>query len=416
MMIAHHVRRWTVACLALTALACKSSNEPKGGDQPAELSQLPRNLTSAETKVVSSANAFTFALFRETAAAEPNANVFLSPLSASLSLGMTLNGARTTTFDAMRTALQFGQASQADINAGYRGLIDMLSDLDPSVKFTIANSIWYRNTLPVASAFLDAARTSFDAKAEGLDFANQTASLATINGWVNEKTGGKIPTVLDEIRDEHVMFLANAIYFKGSWRDKFDKANTRAGTFTPATGAAQTVQLMTRTGEIANGEVNGARVIDLPYGNSAFSLTAVLPPTGTTVDAYAASLTQTQWDALVASLHERSVPIVFPKLRMEYERQLKPDLTALGMGIAFTDFADLSGLTSTGQALSIGFVKQKTFVEIDEEGTEAAAVTVTGVVVTSAPTPIEFNRPFVFAIRERLTGTILFIGKINRIP
>jgi serpin B len=397
--------------------ACRGSTDPSGGNQPPVREQLPRALTSAERQVVNSGNAFTFALFREVSATEANANVFISPMSASFSLGMTLNGARGATFDGMRQALQFGTTSQTDINAGYRGLIDLLGSLDPAVSLTVANSIWYRNTFAASPAFTEAARTFFDARVDALDFNNAAASLATINSWVNDKTKGKITAILNEIRPDDVMFLVNAIHFKGNWRTRFDPSKTRPGTFTPATGSAQQAQMMNLFDNVSVAGVGGATAVDLPYGNAAWSMTLVLPPEGTSLDAYVATLDEARWDALVGPLHQTRIDLHLPRLKMDYKILLNPQLTALGMGLAFSDFADFSGFQAAGGGgLNLSFVLQKAYVDINEEGTEAAAVTVTGVQTVSMPPSIRFDRPYLFAIRERLTGTILFIGKINRMP
>ncbi len=409
------VRSSTVGVLVAVA-ACKGATDPgNGGSQPAVRNQLPRALSSAEVQVASAANAFSFALFRQVSGAQPDSNVFLSPLSASFSLGMALNGARTGTFDAMRTALQLGEATQSDINTGYHGLLDVLDSLDQSVAFTIANSIWYRNTFTFDPTFLDAGRNYFDATIAGLDFTNTTGSLATINGWVNDKTAGKIPTILDEITADQVMFLINAIYFKGSWRSRFDPNLTATAAFTASTGVVQQAQMMQVDDTLSYATVNGAEAIDLPYGDKAFSMTVVLPPEGQTLDAFASSLTESAWQSMVGALQPRKAPFFFPKLQLSYERLMTPDLTALGMGVAFSDVADFSGMSSA-TGLSIAFVKQKTFIDIDEEGTEAAAVTATGIQATDAPVALRVDRPYLFVIRDRLTGTILFIGKVNRMP
>jgi serpin B len=174
---------------------------------------------------------------------------------------------------------------------------------------------------------------------------------------------------------------------------------------------------MTFDDTISYATVSGAEVVDLPYGNKAYSMTVVLPPQGASLDAFASALTESQWETYISALQPRKAPLYMPKLKMSYERTLNPDLAALGMGVAFTDMADLSGITVPGgPSLSIAFVKQKAYVDINEEGTEAAAVTVTGIQVTSAPMPVRIDRPYLFAIRERLTGTILFVGKVNRMP
>ncbi len=400
------------------AVACsQNATDPS---KPAQaLTALPRDLSAAEHKVIDASNAFAFSLFGQTNTAQRDSNVFISPLSASFALGMTLNGAANQTFDEMRSALQFGGASQQEINDGYKSLIALLASLDPAVTMKIANSIWYRNDFPFNQSFLDAAKTYFDAEIRGLNFADLAGSLATINGWVSSKTNGKIPTILDTMDPDLVMFLVNAIYFNGNWRTKFDPALTTDGQFHPATGAAQPMRLMHRNATMRYTETAVYQAVDLPYGDSAFTMTVLLPKTGQSVETVATSLTPATWQALTRALHPTLVDLFLPKLKLSYERQLKADLEALGMRVPFAaDRADFTKMSTRGRELYIKFVKQKTFVDVNEEGTEAAAVTGVGVGVTSLPVTVTMrvDRPYVFVLRERLSGTVLFMGKIVRMP
>jgi serine protease inhibitor len=403
------------AVASIVCAACTSSTEP--GAPPTAISALPRSLTDAELRTIESANAFTFALFRKVSDANPDSNVFISPLSASLALGMTLNGARGSTFDGMRTALQLGTATQGDINTSYQSLMSLLRSIDPTVELDIANSIWYRNTVPLLPAFTDAAKTYFDANAAGLDFTNVPASKAIVNGWVSDKTRGKIPSIIDDITQDDIAFLINAIYFKGKWRAQFDPAKTTVSNFTPASGTVQHVPLMAQSEELRYGGSGGVQIIDLPYGNSAFTMTVVLPPVGVSVEQYASGLTPAVWASMTSTLSTVLVNLTMPRLRLEYARTMNDDLSALGMGVAFIKAADFSDM-SPMPGLFIKYVKQKAYVDINEEGTEAAAVTVVGIVATSAQVSVTMrvDRPYLFVIRERLSGTIVFIGKVNIIP
>jgi len=405
--------------LALGAVACSDGFIGPSNQTPAR-SALPRPLTASESKVIDASNAFAFSLFAKVNAAQRDSNVFISPLSASLALGMTLNGAANQTFEEMRSALQFGTASQQEINDGYKSLIALLSSLDPAVTMRIASSIWYQNGFPFNQSFLDAGKTSFDAEIQGLNFADTPGSLTAINGWVNSKTNGKIPSILDSIDSDLVMLLVNAIYFNGSWRTKFDAALTTDAQFQPSTGAAQAVRLMHRNGKIHYAETATYQAVDLPYGDSSFTMTVVLPRQGQSVETVATSLTSATWETLADSFEPTTVDLFLPKLKLSYGRQLKPDLQALGMRAAFepntADFTKMS--TSRGRELYIKFVKQKTFVDVNEEGTEAAAVTGVGIGVTSVPLTVTMrvDRPYIFLLRERLSGTVLFMAKIVRMP
>jgi len=225
------------------AIACAGTTEPRPGPSPV-LEALPRALSAGEQKIIAANNDFSFSLFRRLGAVQSDSNVFVSPLSASMALGMAMTGASGTTFDEMRATLGFGAASEPEIDQGYKSLIALLRGLDPAVDFRIANSIWTREGFPVTPSFLDAGRTWFDAQAASLDFASPGA-VKSINDWVSTATAGKIPTILDRIRSDEVMFLINAIYFKGSWRAKFDPTLTVDAPFHGIAGD-QPMKLMQR--------------------------------------------------------------------------------------------------------------------------------------------------------------------------
>jgi serpin B len=399
---------------AFTLAACSMGTDPTGA--PALLSDLPRDLSADETRVSRAANQFAFTLFQRINAAQPDANVFVSPLSVSFALGMTMNGANGATLGEMRSTLGFGASELAEINEGYKGLMSLEKGLDPTTTFQIANSVWYRQTLPVHQSFVDAARATFDADVQASPF--DASTVTQVNSWVDQKTNGKIKKILDEISPDLVMFLINAIYFKGTWREQFDPKRTMDAPFAAATGT-QTVKMMRQEkATLRLGAAPSATVGELIYGNGAFVMTILLPNRGTSVEALAASLDTTAFNAAVAGLTEREMDLALPRFRLEYERELKDDLLALGMRVPFRvgGPADFTRMSPLGNELFIAFVKHKTFVDVNEEGTEAAAVTNVGIGITSLPPCFCVDRPFIFAIRERFSGTILFRGKIVRIP
>jgi serine protease inhibitor len=406
-----------LSALALTAALAACSPLTGPGGPPKQLTELPRDLTASEARVSRAANQFAFTLFKRLNAAQPNANVFVSPLSVSFSLGMAMNGAAGTTLDEMRSTLGFGAAELSEINEGYKGLLALESGLDRGTTFQIANSVWYRQTFPFHQSFIDGVKQTFDAEVRGAAF--DAGTVTQVNDWVSAKTNGKIPTIVDAISGDDVMFLINAIYFKGAWRDQFDKAKTVDATF-HAAGGDQTVKMMNRSDE--EGKIRYARsssmtVGELIYGNGAFVMTIVVPNTADDMTAFISALDSISWSRLLPPADERALQVSLPKLKLSYERELKDDLVALGMKTPFVpDGADFTNMSPLGKQLFIAFVKHKTFVDVNEEGTEAAAVTNTGIRVTSAPPCLCVNRPFVFVIRERFSGTILFMGKIVRIP
>ncbi|MEP6621680.1 MAG: serpin family protein, partial [bacterium] len=392
-----------IAALSL-ASACGSATDPvsNGGPQPTALTALPRALTAGEQAVVGAANGFSFSLFRQVNTAQPGANVFTSPLSASMALGMTMNGAANATYDQMRSALAFGTASESDIDQGYKSLIALLRGLDASVDFRIANSIWYSNTYPFNQSFLDAGTNYFDAKVSGLDF-NNPSTVSTINAWVSTATNSRIPSIIDTIDPDLKMVLVNAMYFKGAWRDKFDAALTGDAPF-HGVGGDKTVKLMHRNASMSYFSTPDFDAVDLPYGNTAFTMTVLLPKAGKSVETIASTMQAADWASWTPLFRQFLVDLYLPRFAVTWERQLNGDLQALGMHDAFVvNGADFTRMSPRGKELLISYVKQKTFVDVNEEGTEAAAVTSVGVVATSAQIPFVFrvDRPFVFVLRER---------------
>lgn len=411
------MRRPILALALAASAACASSTNP-GERVPSELTELPRPLTAAERQVGTAGNAFAFALLGRLAAAQRNENVFVSPVSASMALGMLLNGAAGSTATEMRQALALGDAPLAQVNQGYHDLMKLLRELDPSVELRIANGIWVDRDLVVEQSFLAAAKQWFEADARIVNFLDPATKTA-INSWVAQQTNDRIRTIMDDATGDEVMVLANAIYFKGAWRKRFDASQTHDAPFRGADGVQRTVKMMQAPKEsFRYAETPDAHVAELPYGANAWSMVLVLPREGTNASDLAAGLTPAKWDAMLQGLQSRGgVELYLPRFKLEYKRKLNEDLKALGMRSAFIDGgADFTAMSPQGRQLFVTFVTQKTFVEVNEEGTEAAAATGVGVGVTSLPPQMRLDRPFLVAIREKLTGTMLFVGTINRLP
>ncbi len=403
-----------LALLGATAAvsACDDSTGPgQDGDGAEPITSLPRALTAGEEELIARSTAFGIELLGRTVAADDRPNVVLSPLSASMALGMTLNGAAGGTFDAMRSTLGFDGMTQSEINDGYASLIELLTTLDPDVEFGIANALWANDGFPFHPAFFDAVSQSFDAEVQTLDFA-LPSTLDAINGWADDATQGLIPEVLEELDPDLVMLLMNAIFFDGAWTESFDPADTRPGTFTRADGSTVTVDLMTAANvdfPLAFGPTWNA--VELPYGGGAFAMTVVVPVGD--VRTMVADWTPADWADVRARMAEVEVDgLWIPKFTIQYDAFLNPVLADMGMEVAFNPGADFSNLSPRGNELCIDFVRQKTFIEVDEVGTKAAAVTTVGIGPTSF-LGLRADRPFFFAIHERLSGTLLFTGVIG---
>ncbi len=415
----------TVPLAILAATALLSCGDPSGPDnRPALITELPRELSVGEEAVIGGSNAFALDLLRAVWAARPSdsPNVFLSPLSASMALGMTMNGADGATWTQMRDMLGFGGFEEPEINAAYHDLIALLLDLDPAVTFGLGNSIWARQGVPFQDAFYDRVTEAFGAELQERDFSDP-ATLAAINDWVDDVTNGRITELLDDIPGEMIMYLINAIYFQGDWRQKFDPDRTSPEPFHRPDGSTVTVPLMSMDGDIRSFWTETAMGVELPYGGDAFAALAVLPAYDRTIDQLVAGLDSATWAEWVAGLEGSGSEgtVRLPRFDLEYERILNDDLAAMGMVDAFSEVdADFTRLTPldlpAGQGppyVFVSEVRQKTFLKVDEEGTTAAAATSVGVGLTSAPPTFVFDRPFLFLIRERLSGTILFIGIIG---
>lgn len=371
-------------------------------------------LNEKSAKLVRAGNDFSFALLNKCLDGTAE-NRMISPLSVSTALSMTLNGAAGTTLEGIQKTLGLTGLTIDEINKNYQQLTSALVKADPEVALNIANSIWIRKGYPVLPSFITVNQQYFDARVETLDF-NQ-AALATINGWVNDKTNGKIPTILDHIQDNEIMFLINAIYFNGKWKYRFDAAKTQNEQFTCTDQKVLSVPMMKMETSFGYAVQTGYKALKMPYGADKFQMVLLLPDIGNTPDQVAGKLNSDNWATLMGGLQNKTkVPVWIPKWKFSWERTMNDILISLGMKVAFDpNYADFSAINPDNK-LYITKVIHKTFVDVSESGTEAAAVTSVGIGVTSMPLdPPSFylTRPFLFFIMEEDTGAILFAGKVE---
>lgn len=408
-MLARRLAILGLLAFALLLVGCDAL--PGIGDDPEPI----RELTAQEAQVVEAETDFGLDLFRRVRADEGNENVFLSPLSVSMALGMTMNGADSTTYDAMRETLGFSDMSEPEINEAYRDLIDLLVDLDPKVTVEIANSIWHRDTFAVEEDFLDTNREHFDATVGAIDFDSNEA-VETMNGWVEDETNGLIDQIVEPPIDAlTMMYLINAVYFKGDWTHQFDPDDTEREPFTRPDSSTVTVDMMKQTEvTLPYLQTDRFQMVDVPYGDSLYSMTVLLPHEEEDLASVTASLTASNWQGWIDKLHSREVNLHLPKFDLEYEKTLNEILAAMGMEEAFNPVtANFRRINPNHDDLHISEVAHKTFLSVDEEGTEAGAATSVGVSLTSAPPTVRVDRPFLLAIREQHSGTLLFIGQVT---
>ncbi len=375
--------------------------------------KIPVDLKSKS--LIQSGNDFAFDLFKEIDRDEQkDENLMISPLSVSLALAMTYNGADNETKKAFEKVLHLNGLSADDINKSYQSLIKALLSVDPKVIMEIANSIWYRNTFHVEDEFLNVNKTYYDARVSALNFADP-ASLKTINQWVADHTHNKIDKIIDQIDPMDVMYLINAVYFKGTWKYQFDENNTQEAPFYDETGnSSGNAKMMHIKGDISYFSNDLFQAIDLPYGQGNFSMTILLPEEGKSLNDLVENMTDQNWKTWTESFYEKKdYSIYIPKFKFEYKKKLNDALISLGLGNAFSGTADFTKINPQGN-LSISEVMHKTFIEVNEEGTEAAAVTSVTIRLTSIGPSDEFraDHPFIFVIREQSTGAIMFMGKV----
>lgn len=402
-------RIWGVTTAALLSLPFGSQSGGTGRTPPG---------TPAEMRMASAQATFGFRLFSNLTTDEPTGNVFISPSSVAFALAMTWNGAAGETREAMGRVLELQGMSREEVNQASLALKNALQQGDPAVQLHIANSLWARKGLEFRPDFMSRNREFFQAEITALNFADRTAA-STINDWVSRNTAGKIPRIIDQIDSNAILFLLNAIYFKGKWTNQFRKELTTQKPFMLSPGSPIQVPMMTQSGSYQYFETPDFQAISLPYGNRRWNLRIFLPSPGRGLPAFLKSLAASSWDNWMSSFRKRDGDISLPRFRIEYETRLNDALKALGMEAAFNQSrADFSAMVQQSERAYINEVKHKTFVEVNEEGTEAAAATSVGVSLASVQTPTErfrmvVDRPFFCAIRDDQTGAVLFLGAIN---
>ena len=380
---------------------------------------LPKTITLDEksAELIEAENEFGLELFQKIYAQEEKYdNIMVSPLSVSLALAMTYNGANGETKTAMEKTLKVYGLTPQEINESYATLVAALQSLDPKVILEIANAIYYREGFPVENDFVSTNRNYYDAEVEALDF-NSPQAVNTINNWVAEKTHDKIDKIIDNISANHVMFLLNAIYFKGIWQSEFDEDDTKDLPFYLQNGSSLQVPTMQKTESLPYFSNNIFRAVKLAYGAGNYNMFVFLPQEEKTVEAIVEELNVDSWKDWMESFTDTvNMDLKLPRLKYKYEIKLNDVLTDMGMGVAFTrGAADFTGINKGGN-LNIDYVKHKTFIEVNEKGTEAAAVTVVSIETTSVgPHNMQFNvnRPFLYAITEKDTDAILFMGTVK---
>jgi serine protease inhibitor len=393
-------------------ISCEKSNS---NDQPGD----PVNITTEvyQKEVIDSANRFAFDLLRPAMNdAKGTENIMISPFSITSALSMTLNGAAGATLEAMRKTLLLDGKTLEQVNSTYLKLMTDMIPVDERVVVEIANSVWVEKRLTVKQPFITDLQTWYKAESRNIDVSDPNA-VKTVNDWIAGKTHDKITDMLSELNSDLAMLLINAVYFNGKWRYAFDKANTRNQSFYVASSDPKDVPMMNQTENFKTVISNNITLIELPYGQGNYTMVVAMPDENISTTDVANALTPSMWqewiDLLAQNTHKTDLSM--PRFKYKYKRLLNDDLINLGMGVAFSDFADFNNISN--QKLQISRVLHQSFIDTNEEGTEAAAATVVEMINTSIE-PVDnmvvtLDHPFLYFIRETSTGTILFMGKVG---
>lgn len=371
------------------------------------IDNIPENIIDAN-------NNFSLELFKTINTNEGDSNIFISPVSVSFALGMTMNGADRNTYEEMKNTLNFADLDIEKINKSYLTLIDELYNVSEGVEFNLANSIWYSDKFSLQNEFKNLNENYFKAKMEGLDFNDVENSLDIMNSWVEEQTQGKIKNLINRIYPNDCMFLINAIYFNASWKYQFDETETEESQFYIDNENAVNCDMMNIKSKFHFVKTNDYHALELPYANENYSM-LMLMPRSKNIDDFLNSINRDTIAKIQNKFEYDSINISIPKLELEYEINLNDILIEMGIEEAFDSrSANFSKMFNELQSsIWIDRVKQKSFLKVNEEGTEAAAAT--AVVMTlgiSDEKFMNFNIPYLFFIIEKQSNTILFCGKV----
>lgn len=420
--------RWMYGALSLSLLALvggwssvQSIAQPPAPPTPENVTMAPKTDLLAQSEMTDPAlttaqTAFGLALFRQLHQEAPQENLLISPVSVAMALSMAYNGAAGDTQVAMAEALRLQGLDLDQINQGNQALMQRLAATEPEIDLALANGLWMNQNLPVYPAFIAAMTQYYGAEVAAVDFADAAIS-DQINRWVSDQTRGHIPTLVDQIDPDQLILLVNALYFKGDWTTEFDPALTADQPFTLANGSEIQHPAMQRQGNFQYLATDQWQAVSLPYGEQeTLSFEVILPAEGVTLSDVVAQLAAEDWATWMGQFRRREGIVQLPRFTTAYEADLIPALRRLGMGVAFSNAADFSRLTSLEAA--INQVRHKTTLEVTESGAEASAATVVGIMPTSIvvdpeqPFDLRVDRPFIVALRDRPTGTLLFVGAI----
>ena len=400
---------WLLLTVVLLGGCQKESVQP-GAEEP-----VLRQLSTEEKELVTSINTFAFDLIRDQAEHRPQDNVFLSPYSINLALSMTLNGATAATLEDLHQGLEHEVITPAEINKAYSELTPFLQQLDRRVDFTLATALWYDRQLHTQPRSQDILSAYYQARVSDIAFGRRK-SPDIINKWVQEQTNDRITGLVDKLNPDASMYVTSAVQFAGGWTVPFKEEDTAPGTFHLPNGATITTDMMFAPQATYHFyEDEQKTMIDIPYGDQQYSMTLVLPQERDSLANLIRTLDAVTFRQCLSRMDTLNSSLSVPKFAIEYQASLKPMLSRLGMGVAFSDTADFSRLfMDPTVSIPLSDVLHKAVITVNETGTEAITSTVTQASSTAAVSPsVHVNRSFLFFIRENHTGVIVFAGRLS---
>jgi serine protease inhibitor len=383
---------------------------PAGAGKPGA----PQRLDPAFLRAV---NEFALELTVQLGRQDAGQNVFLSPANVAVALAMTANGARGETLQSMLSALNLATLDLETVNSNFAALQALLVRDEPGATIAIANALWARAGIAFNADFLQRTQRFYDARIEALDF-DQPDAPKTINEWVRRQTNDKIPAIVERIPEEIILLLMSAIYFNGKWETPFNPEFTQDRPFYLLNGTTKELPTMYRSDDFEYLKGDGFQAVRLPYAGGGVRMVIILPDADRTLAQLMDQLSIENWERWREQFSVKEGQLYLPRFTTRYDKQLNQALSAMGMTEAFDDGrADFSGMRPVPPALFISQVRHVAYVDVNEAGTEAAAVTSVEMGITSAmPTEtflMQVDRPFFFAIEETSTGSILFTGLIT---
>ncbi len=401
---------WFLFLLAVVTGACQNDSVSPASEEP-----VLRELSVVETELVTSINTFAFDLIRDLAEHRPQDNVFLSPYSINLALSMTMNGATSTTLTKLHDGLEHEVISPREINKAYSELTPFLQQLDPRVNFTLATALWHDRRLRTQPLSGDILSAYYQAHVGALAFGRRK-SPAIINKWVSEQTNGQVEALVDELDPDASMYVTSAVQFAGEWSVPFRQENTTPGIFHLPDGTEITTDMMVAPrAQYRFFQDDEKTIIDIPYGNQQYSMTLLVPQRQDSLLSLVRQLDAISFRAYLAQLDTVNSSLSLPSFTIDYQTSLKPTLSRLGMGVAFSDSADFNRLFIDPTAPApLSDVLHKAVITVNETGTEAITSTITQARgIDTASSSVHVDRSFLFFVRENHSGVIVFAGRLN---